>query len=160
MPQLIYTDITRGLVERPVIIRGAAAGEPDILYLHRRYIAGPELLEIVGAPEKFEAAAHDRNGVGADEPAVNPELQQMPVEIAMERKTVPIPVEFRAVDGEADARKILTDDDPEAGGTLIVNEVDILVVTVPADGNNAEDIPKINLMPRKEANVERQLEFL
>jgi hypothetical protein len=141
-----------------MIFGGAVAGEADIPDLHGRYITGPELPEIVGAPEKFEAVAHDRDGVGANGPAVNGELQKMPVEIAMEGKEVPVPVKPRTVDGETDAGKILTNDDPEAAGTLVVDEVNILVVAVLADCDDAEDIPEIDLMPRKKINVERQFE--
>jgi len=128
--------------------------------LHRRYIAGPELAEVICPPEEFETASGGGDRRRTDRPPVDAALQQVFVQVIVEGEGIPIVVELAAVDGKTDAGKILTDDYLEIIQPLVVNEVDVLIVAVLAGGDNAKDVTEVYLMAWEKAEVKAKVEIV
>ena len=81
-------------------------------------------------------------------------------EIAVKGEGIPATIEPEAIDRETDTREILADDDLKGSQTLIVDEIDVLVVAGTAEGDDAEDIAEIDLVPGQEVDIEGQIEIL
>jgi hypothetical protein len=83
----------------------------------------------------------------------------MGLEIGVDGKAVPFAIEFWTVEREADAGKVLTDDELEGVERLVVDEIDVLFIARP-EGDDAEDIAKIDLVVREEVDIEGKGEFV
>ena len=160
MCKSIQSHFPRRLVERPVVFEGPIAGKPDVFDLHGRYIPGPELAKIICPPEEFETARGRGNHCRADRPAVYAELQQVFVQVIVEGEGIPVVVELAAVNGKTDAGKILTDNYLEFIEALVVDEVDVLIITVFAGGDNAKDVAEVYLMAGKKAEIKAKIEIV
>jgi hypothetical protein len=136
------------------------AGQPDVLELHGRDIAGPELAEVICPPEEFETARGCGNSCRTDRPAIDAELQQVFVQVIMKGEGIPVVVELAAVDGKTDAGKILTDNDLEIIQLLVVDEIDVLIVTVFAGSDNAKDVAEVYLVAGEKAKVKAKVEIV
>jgi hypothetical protein len=78
----------------------------------------------------------------------------------MKGEGIPVVVEFAAVDGKTDAGKILTDYYLEIIQLLVVDEIDVLIVTVFAGGDNAKDVAKVYLVAGEKAKVKAEVEIV